>query len=102
MQEHPRHRLAPAYYVGPGSYFLTICTSQRRKLFTDQRLIESLVNDLAQFRSQGFSVYAYCFMPDHCHFLVVAMTDTSDLANAMRSFEGVDAPHLRSRPLRSL
>src|SRR5260370_11115757 len=96
MKKHPRHRLARPYYLGPRSYFLTICTSQRRKLFTDQRLVELLVNELAQFRSQGFSIYAYCFMPDHCHVLAVAMTDTSDLAKAVRAFKSASAAHVRA------
>ena len=102
MQKHPRHRLARAYYLGPRSYFLTICTSQRRKLFTDQRLVELLVNELAQFLSQGFSIYANCFMPDHCHVLAVAMTDTSDLAKAVRAFKGASAAHVRSLGIRNL
>ena len=102
MQKHPRHRLARPYYLGPRSYFLTICTSQRRKLFHDQRLVELLVNELAQFRSQGFSIYAYCFMPDHCHVLAVAMTDTPDLANAVRAFKGASAAHVRALGIRNL
>ncbi len=102
MQKHPRHRLARPYYLGSRSYFLTICASQRRKLFTDQRLVELLVNELAQFRSQGFSIYAYCFMPDHCHVLAVAMTDTSDLAKAVRAFKGASAAHVRALGIRNL
>jgi REP-associated tyrosine transposase len=102
MQKHPRHRLARASYLGSRSYFLTICASQRRKLFTDQRLVELLVNELAQFRSQGFSIYAYCFMPDHCHVLAVAMTGTSVLAKAVRAFKGASAAHVRSLGIRNL
>src|SRR5260370_16644483 len=102
MQKHPRHRLARPYYLGPRSYLLSICTSQRRKLFHDQRLVELLVNELAQFRSQGFSIYAYCFMPDHCHVLAVAMTDTPDLAKAVRAFKGASAAHVRALGIRNL
>ena len=102
VKEHPRHRLARPYYLGPRSYFLTICTSQRRKLFADQRSVEFLVDELAQFRSQGFSIYAYCFMPDHCHILAVAMTDTSELAKAVRAFKGASTAHVRALGLRNL
>jgi REP element-mobilizing transposase RayT len=65
-------------------------------------LVESLVNDLAQFRSQGFSVYAYCFKPDHCHVLVAATTGTSDLAKVVRAFKGASAAHVRSLGIRNL
>jgi REP element-mobilizing transposase RayT len=33
-------------------------------------------------------VYAYCFMPDHLHLELVALTDDSDLIQMMKGFKG--------------
>jgi putative transposase len=101
--KHPRHRLPRPCYLGLRSYFLTVCASQRRKLFTDARLVELLISELGQqFRSHGFSIYAYCFMPDHCHVLTVALTETSDVARAVRAFKGASAARARSLGIRNL
>jgi len=103
MQKHPRHRLPHPYYLGPRNYFLTICTSLRRKLFTDPRLVKLVTSELTrQFRSHGFSIFAYCFMPDHCHVLAASLTEASDLVQAVRAFKGVSAVHARSLGIRNL
>src|SRR5260370_31883825 len=103
MEKHSRHRLPHPYYVGPRNYFLTICTGQRRKLFTDPRFVKLLTSELTrQFRSHGFTIFAYCFMPDHCHVLAAALTETSDLAKSVRAFKGVSAAHARSLGIRIL
>ena len=101
--EHPRHRLSRPYYLGARSYFLTICTDHRRKLFTDAQLVELLIALLnAQFCPCGFSIYAYCFMPDHCHILAVSIAESSDLAKAVRAFKGSAAARARSLGIRNL
>ncbi len=103
MEKHPRHRLPHPYYLGPRNCFLTICTGQRRKLLTDPRLVKLLTSELTrQFRSHGFSIFAYCFMPDHCHVLAASLTETSDLAKAVRAFKGVSAARARSLGIRNL
>jgi putative transposase len=95
MEKHSKHRLPHPYYVGPRNYFLTICAGQRRRLFTDAPLVKRLTSELTwQFRSHGFTIFAYCFMPDHCHVLAAALTETSDLAKAVRAFKGVSATML--------
>ena len=100
---HLRHRLSRPYYLGSHSYFLTICTNHRRKLFTDARLVELLIALLSdQFCRCGFSIYAYCFMPDHCHILAASRTETSDLAKAVRAFKGTSAARARSLGIHNL
>jgi putative transposase len=100
---HPRHRLRPPYYIGAGAYFLTICAANRRKLFTDGRLVELLTATLHdEFQKARFSVEAYCFMPDHCHVLACSLAHTSDLAQAVRAFKGVSASRARKLGLTGL
>ena len=100
---HVRHRLPRAFYLGLGSYFLTLCTRDRRKLFTSASLVGVLVGVMREeFDHAGFSVGAYCFMPDHCHILSISRDETSDLAQAVRAFKGVSATRARGLNVRSL
>ncbi len=75
-----RPRRVPRFtYKGLYRYFLTICTFKRRNFFTSKTTV---TNTLLQFRKtaaiEGFEFSAYCFMPDHIHFLVEALEDRSD------------------------
>jgi len=73
-------RLANVSYIGRARYFLTFCTYQRLKAFTDP---DTAAQTLEQFRrtaaSERFAILEYCVMPDHVHLLVEGMTTTSDL-----------------------
>jgi putative transposase len=75
---HP-HRLSNSAYVGQQQYLLTICTHSRRRLFVDRDLVDLV---LSHFRrsgvAHGCALLAYCFMPDHVHLLVNALTERSD------------------------
>jgi REP element-mobilizing transposase RayT len=55
-----------------------------------------------QFCRHGFSIYAYCFMPNHCHILVVSLADSSDLAKAVRAFKGTSTARTRPLGIRNL
>ena len=73
-------RLSNISYVGRARYFLTFCTYERLKAFTNP---EIATGTLEQFRRtatiEQFAILAYCVMPDHVHLLVEGMTATSDL-----------------------
>ena len=72
-------RLAGFTYKGRHRYFLTICTFSRQPFFVNEATVE---NTLLQFRKtaeiERFEFFAYCFMPDHVHFLVEALADEAD------------------------
>jgi hypothetical protein len=54
------NRLAPVSYRGRRSYFLTLCTGERRTLFTDATLVNAVLDVLrATCASHSFRVYAY-------------------------------------------
>jgi putative transposase len=73
-------RLEGVSYVGYNFYFLTFCTRDRAQVFVEDSPVYS---SLLQFRRtatlEGFSINAYCFMPDHVHLLVEATRPDSDL-----------------------
>jgi putative transposase len=88
MFKHKNIRLLRADYLGPRSYFVTICCFKRYKLFANQQLCSWLVD---VFRSESaarcFAIHAFCVMPDHFHFLAEGLMPSSDLLNLILSFK---------------
>jgi REP element-mobilizing transposase RayT len=65
--------------VGRQRYFLTMCTANRRTWFVTREAVDLvLFNFRSVGGSQGIAILAYCFMPDHVHFVVEALADTTD------------------------
>jgi putative transposase len=82
-------RLARPYYQGYRAYFVTICAKNRRKLFDSKLVVESLLVLLRELMPRfHFDLYAYCFMPDHCHFLLEGKAPNAELREMVRAFKG--------------
>jgi len=89
-------RLPNAYYLGYRAYFVTICTRERRRVFDSAAIVNSLLEVLRDQASRSqFNVYAYCFMPDHCHFLLEGKAAGADLSAMVRGFKGRSSVVLR-------
>ena len=70
-------RLASFDYIGPYSYFVTMCTVGRIRLFTTEAAVARPRDQLRDVASaEGFAIPAYCFMPDHLHLLIEARADS--------------------------
>jgi putative transposase len=79
MHTNRPQRLKTFDYVGCSRYFLTFCTSFRATLFVDSDIVQLVLSEfLRAARQEQFSVLAYCFMPDHVHFLVQGRSELSD------------------------
>jgi putative transposase len=67
---HRRSIRMPAYdYTSPGSYFLTICTQDRRPLFEDRHLaalVEDVWRSLPRHHPEA-SLDVFVVMPNHVH-----------------------------------
>lgn len=80
-------RLASFEYFGSYAYFVTCATEHRNQHFKDKAIVDSLLPILRETSERfGFSIYAYCFMPDHLHLLVVGKDD-SPLHGFMKLFK---------------
>ena len=79
MRTNRPHRLKHFDYLGYHRYSLTFCTYFRAKLFVDADVKQLVLSQfLRAVREEQFSVLAYCFMPDHVHFLAQGNTASSD------------------------
>src|SRR5262245_11462022 len=79
MHTNRPHRLKTFNYLGCHRYFLTFCTNFRAKLFVDAEVVQLVLSQfLRAANEETFSILAYCFMPDHVHFLVQGDSESSD------------------------
>ena len=80
FQFKKRTRLKDFSYKGYYRYFITMCTSNRRGIFTDKIIVDRMISILKYLSDNyDFIVWAYCFMPDHVHFLIEGRRDDSDM-----------------------
>ena len=79
MYTNRPHRLKTFDYLGCHRYSLTFCTNFRAKLFVESDVVQLVLSQfLRAVVEEQFSVPAYCFMPDHVHFLVQGNCESSD------------------------
>ncbi len=87
MLKRKNNRLDLQLYKGIRAYFVTICTKDQQSVFTDTKTIAEhlkLLNSCC--KKEKFSVWAYCFMPDHLHLLLIAK-ENSDLIKFIRIYK---------------
>jgi len=66
-------------YLGRHQYFLTFCTHSRRRCFVTADAVETVRTQIERAAGeQSVSLLAYCYMPDHVHFLAEGEADDSD------------------------
>ena len=81
-------RLKGFDYQGLYRYFLTICTSKRKRLFVDDESARIVLTQLSRTADDHrFDVIAYCFMPDHLHLLVEGTHTAADFCEFVRIFK---------------
>jgi putative transposase len=98
-----KNRLPLPSYLGFRSHLITICTQGRERRFISPRIVDSIVATLSiQSQKNCFAVHAYCFMPDHCHLVLLATAADSDLVAFVRDFKGNAAATLRHRGFHDL
>jgi putative transposase len=96
-------RLGAEAYRGRRAYFLTLCVQDRKRIFCDPALVNSLLALLQKScAAHSFLAYAYYFMPDHLHLIPVGESDSSELAPMVRAFKGEAATVARKSGVSNL
>ena len=102
MVSYPEH-LPTFDYLGIQRYFLTFCTFERRRHFTEVEIVtlvlEQFVRTLA---SEHFAIPAYCFMPDHVHLLAEGTQDDANLLKFVKSAKQCSGFYFKQRTGRRL
>ncbi|MEX2160238.1 MAG: transposase [Dehalococcoidia bacterium] len=75
-------------YREPGRFFVTASTSGRQPWFRRDAVARYCADALRESCSrQRFELVAYCFIPDHLHFLVESEQEGTDLVRLVRDFK---------------
>ena len=84
-----RTRLKKINYQGQELYFITICTDFKRIIFmSDSELVKNILAFLIESAEKyHFKIWAYCFMPDHLHFLIEGTNSDSNLRKFISLFK---------------
>ncbi len=91
------NRLPQPWYRGQRFYFLTLCTRQGKKVFTDGTLVHALLDLLREkCLAHCFGLYEYCFMPDHSHLILVGGDNSAQLPVVIRAIKGAAASWARA------
>ena len=57
-------------YIPGGTYFFTLVTYERRRIFTSREAIQLLHTSISKvLLNHPFTINAYAVLPDHMHFL---------------------------------
>jgi putative transposase len=88
-KEHAKpRRLKDFPYRGCYRYFITIRSHSFERHFVCNEVVTKVIEILKNTSDQeGFSVWAYCFMPDHVHLLVEGGNDNADLKHFVVLFK---------------
>lgn len=79
------------------TYFVTVVTARRRRLFQVTPKAELLMQTILDYRAQGrFLLHAFVVMPDHFHALVTPAPDVS-LEKAVQFIKGGFSFRLKSK-----
>ncbi len=88
LKRKPRTRLKGFDYIGHYRYFVTICTRNKDRLFVDGDNVQTIISILREeAQRHAFTIWGYCFMPDHLHLLVEGDSLASDLKQFVKAFK---------------
>ena len=83
-----RIRLKDFSYRGQYRYFITIRCHSQNLHFDNGSCVDKVLDILRNTANQkAFSIWAYCFMPDHLHLLIEGQTDQSNMRKFVSLFK---------------
>jgi putative transposase len=103
LRFHKPIRLPKDHYIGPRTYFLTVCTRNRSPYFRSSRLARWALAVLTDTAAQhNFSLRAYCLMPNHLHLLAQGLSRSADLLSFIESFKHKTSFHFHDKTGKTL
>ena len=85
-------------YLGLHQYFLTFCTECRKKLFVTADAVATVRTQIGRAsEEQNIALLAYCYMPDHVHFLAEGKADDSDCLRFIARAKQFSGFHYKAR-----
>ena len=90
-------------YLGRYQYFLTFCTDHRRRCFVTDDAVSTVRTQIERAAGeQHVALLAYCYMPDHVHFLIEGKAEDSDCLSFIARAKQFSGFHYKARFNQSL
>lgn len=75
-------------YIAGGSYFFTLVTWRRRRVFAEQHAVDALRAAMREVkRSRPFDLEAIVVLPDHLHCILTLPEDDADFSGRWREIK---------------
>ena len=85
-------------YLGRHQYFLTFCTHDRSRLFVTEDAVSTVRTQIERaLQEEKFALLAYCYMPDHVHFLTEGEAEDSDCLRFIARAKQFSGFHYKAR-----
>jgi putative transposase len=85
-------------YLGPRQYFLTFCTYSRIRCFVTDDAVATVRTQVERAAAeQDIALIAYCYMPDHVHFLAEGKAENSDCLQFIARGKQFSGYHYRAK-----
>ena len=85
---HAAKRFPRFSYIGTHEYSITCCTFSRRRYFTMNQVVDVVRTKLLHIAGVSrFEIPAYCFMPDHVHFVAAGTSVDSNLRRFVHAWK---------------
>ncbi|MFQ6002996.1 MAG: transposase [Candidatus Zixiibacteriota bacterium] len=81
-------RLKHFDYSTPRAYFVTICSHEGKKVFSNKELAKTIIECLKENKAKtNFKIYIYCLMPDHLHILLNPADSNMTVSRFIQTFK---------------
>jgi putative transposase len=88
LRQRKNPRLKDFDYSQPYAYFVTICSNEKIKIFTNERLNFEIIRCLKYEKERtGMKVFVYCLMPDHLHMLISPLESALNISKFIGGFK---------------
>jgi putative transposase len=93
-----RSRLPSGDYSQGLGCLLTFCTAQRKCVFVEADVVQLVWSQMLRAATtNGLSIPAYCFMPDHLHMLVESSSPESDIERFVKAAKQLSGYYYKRR-----
>ncbi|PKN02094.1 MAG: hypothetical protein CVU77_01350 [Elusimicrobia bacterium HGW-Elusimicrobia-1] len=90
MEPPKKIRLEKELYSQPGRiYFVTVNTNFKKGFFIEDNFNREIIQCLLTERNNRYSIFVYCLMPDHIHFLISTNAENYSITDFVNRFKGL-------------
>ena len=96
LKRRKNPRLKDFDYSVPHAYFITICSKEKKEIFTNDELNSKVISCLLSERKKnGFKIFAYCLMKNHIHIIMMPPGNGKTISEFIGAFKSISYAMLK-------